>query len=608
MYRRNIVFSPATFPFPPFLGLAPAPKPENGIPILERAKYTYYLRITQVLESITITNSFTLGYDLYRFVAGAGGTGTWVNDGANTVLMTWKTAPTGYPSVNDYLEGDVKNSANVVIGKMTMGWVSKYIRKAKVEVDTVAACEASLDNGVGVNWKTVFEEVGWEMTTFVSNTNVTEPSGNSWSDAEMHATMLAKRDTVNLDTVWHYHILSVRNLDSTERGIMYDAGATDSNNVAREGIGIAAHWTIPNTVEWGLVKGMRSGASKKTFFRTAVHEIGHALGLFHNTVDNGFMNTTNVIAAGGTAAVPFPNNVKWSYADDDKRRLRHYPDIHVRPGGTAFGQASMANPLISPLDEAVKAAGVSLTVSPLMKSVPLGTPLRVNINLSNESGHALNLPSDISFKGGYVSGKVIDASGHVRSFSPLVICVDEERMGKLAHKKSVTDDLTLLRGKQGALFPTAGIYKIVVDIQWEDGGIDLAVSGSTEITVTPAVNEAHAKAAQKVLTTPDLLLTLVLGGDYLKDGLDALQTAMNDPILRPHYAYIEAKRLAKSFFNRKAELKTGAEFIAADTVMSIAEIKKAKTLMCTTTSEYSKNLDRTLKTKVASLGLTNVFV
>lgn len=65
-----------------------------------------------------------------------------------------------------------------------------------------------------------------------------------------------------------------------------------------------------------------------------MHEIGHAMGLLHNTVNNGFMNTTDVIAASATPpANPFPNNVIFSYADDDKRRLRHYPDIHVRPGG-----------------------------------------------------------------------------------------------------------------------------------------------------------------------------------------------------------------------------------------------------------------------------------
>jgi hypothetical protein len=75
----------------------------------------------------------------------------------------------------------------------------------------------------------------------LSQQNVRETSGNSWSNAELHAALLAHREKIDLDAEWRYHILAVKNLDATERGIMYDVGATDSDKVSREGIGIATH-------------------------------------------------------------------------------------------------------------------------------------------------------------------------------------------------------------------------------------------------------------------------------------------------------------------------------------------------------------------------------
>ena len=56
---------------------------------------------------------------------------------------------------------------------------------------------------------------------------------------------------------------------------------------------IASHGLIPDTNDWGLVRGKNLGETV-VYFRTAVHEIGHAMGLQHNKDDNGFMNTTRL--------------------------------------------------------------------------------------------------------------------------------------------------------------------------------------------------------------------------------------------------------------------------------------------------------------------------
>lgn len=608
LYQRptiRIPFKPGFPPIPSQTILLPGPSPAAGIPILSRSRYRYYLRVTQVLEGYTFTKSFTLGFEMWRFTKTSGGWstgGTWANEGAFTALMSWQSAPTGYPSSGDYLEGDVKNSAGTVVGRLTMGWLSKYLRKATIEIDRVAQSEAPLNNGAGVDWRAVGEGVDWDITVAVSDSNVAEPSGDSWSNAECHAAMLARRDASNLDAEWRYHVLAVRLLDATSRGIMYDNGATDSNNVPREGCAISSHWVIPNTAEWGLVKGMRFGTATMPYYRTAVHETGHAMGLYHNTVNNGFMNTTDVIAGSASSTNPFPNNIQWSFAADDQQRLRHMPDIYVRPGGTPFGTSYSTTP-ISPTDLCEEAEGLELKVMPLLKSVPLGAPVRINVKLENTTKEPLFAPTSLSMKSGQVKGMVVDPAGTVRTFQPLILCVEEHLVAALNPGKSIAHSFTLLRGNQGALFPMPGGHRIIVEVRWDAGDVEAVVAGETSVMVASAADEAHSQAALKVLSTPDALLTLVLGGDHLTDGIDAIKTALENPVLKPHFAFVEAKRVAERFGKRKGNLKTAAQLIDDTTVMSPAEIKRAAGLVKAegTDSAAGKSIAKALKTKARNV-------
>jgi hypothetical protein len=147
------------------------------------------------------------------------------------------------------------------------------------------------------------------------------------------------------------------------------------------------------------------------------------------------------------------------------------------------------------------------------------------------------------------------------------------------------------------------VHRISVEVRWSSGGAEAVVTGETSIMVMPAVDEAHAEAALKVLSTPDALLTLVLGGDHLEDGVEAIQTAVENPVLRPHFAYVEAKRLAKPFWEREADLEAASELIDGSTVMSPAEIEKAARLIEgeSADSAAGQSIAETLKSRVRTV-------
>ena len=610
LYQRPFKFicrpgwPPICFPV-----LLPGPDPANGIPILARDRYRYYLRVTQILEWFTFANSFTLGFEMYRFDKASGpwsSGGIWTKEGLLTAQMTWTPAPAGYPLSGAYLEGDVKDSAGTVVGKLTMGWVSEYLRKATFEIDRVSASEAPLNNGDAVNWRTIFDQVGWDATIVESNSNVTEPSGEGWSDAECHKGMLDWQDSADLDAQWRYYLLCVRRLDSTERGIMYDAYGGDSNNIPREGAAISSHWVFPNADPWGKCKGMRFGTATAPYFRTAVHEIGHALLQYHpsSAAGNHIMQVTPRIAANAVPPQQFPDNIEWAFLPDDQKALRHLPDIHVRPGGLPFGQAHTP---ISPEDMVVEATGLELKVAALLNAVPVGAPVRANLTLSNTANEPLPVPASLSLKAGQITGQVIDQSGTVRTFSTIVRHLDETDLRMLEPGQRMSHSLTLLRGSQGALFPSSGIYRIVVSATWDVSGYPIRVSGETIVMVTPAVDEAHAEAALKILSSADTLLTLALSGDHLEEGIAAIHTALKNPVLRPHFAYIEAKRLAQRFGKRKSNLKAASELIDESTIMSPSEIKKAATLVKSEGADRAagENIAKTLKHKVRELDVSD---
>jgi len=608
LYQRKLLYFPQArwlnYTYRGFPFLPPKPNPALGIPIFPRNSYRYYIRVKKLLQYITAADSFLLEFEMWRFHKN---TKSWTNEGTYSADMEWTTAPTGFPSSNDYLEGEIKNSDEIVVGRLSMGWVSDYLRKATVEIDRVSASEAPLNNGDGVDWGSIFDEVGWDVNVVNSDSNLTEPSGESWSNAELHQGMIDWRDNTNLDRNWVYHLICVRQLDFTSRGVMYDSIA-DTNNIPREGAAISSHWKFEDWESWGSCRDMRFGSATGPYFRTAVHEIGHAMMMFHpGGTGNHLLQVTPQIRDNAVDPVEFPDNIDWSFSNEDQTRFRHLPDVVVRPGTVlrfwTDVNSSYGGVPASPLDEIPEVEGMELNVLPELTEVPIGAPVRINFQLINTGEHPIPAPGRLNMKSGHISGKVIDPSGTQRTFATIVRVLDDMDIQLLNPTERRYDSLTLLRGYEGALFPFPGQHKVSVEVTWVINGNIFQFSGETNVMITQAVDKNHAKVASKIIASPDTLVTLVIGGDHLKDGIESIKDAIKNPVLRPHYAFIEARRLSERFYKRKANLRAFAELITDDVVMSTAEIKKAAKIIKSKKADPNlrKIVSKILKKKVKKL-------
>ncbi len=309
--------------------------PGEGIPIFPIAAYTFYLRVTKIEAA---ESGFDLTFEAHRYspliVTRLDGIPyeRWTLERSYTAQFRPAKAPQGYPEPTRFFVATLDLPDMLPI-QMQMGWVSPLLRKAVIEIDCVADTHAPLDNGAGVSWQSVFRSFGWDVTAVDSDHDITKTSGNPvWQPADAEAAMQAHRDNSNLDAEWRYYVLIASLVfapaEGGADGFMYHA--------KREALYVASQFKLPDRAEYGTLRGQRLDATI-AFLRTVMHETGHALGLGHNASGFHFMRPTPEIADGSTADKPFPTNIDWTFDPEDENRLRHWPDIAVRPGGAPVG-------------------------------------------------------------------------------------------------------------------------------------------------------------------------------------------------------------------------------------------------------------------------------
>ncbi len=552
------------------------PVPNQIVPAFPHSSYRSYLRALRVTERPGPPARLELHLGRQRLDDEQR---QWSTEPELTLVLGRIAGPIGGPAGGDRRTGDIEDEQGNPIGHARLNRVSDFLRRAVVEIDRTPASPAPLANGAGVDWASLFAGAGWEISVVESGQPLTKPESTpKWANHELHQMMVEFQQRRDGGGDWRHYLACVELLESAERGIMFDPGGTDSANMPREGAAVSSGWW-PREDEsdvWGRIRERLSlsleqatfGQATLPYFRTAAHEIGHTMGLGHNRFGPFIMRTTDRLDNNDT----FPANVQFAFSDVDHGRLRHWPDPYVRPGGVVVE----ANEL---LDEAGPSAldhELRLQVRPLSPVVPLGAPVRVRFRVKNKASKAVTLPS-LSLKSGHVRGRVDPPGGDPRALRPIILRLDSEDAGPALDRGAAEHHwITLLRGPQGALFPSPGLHRIVIELRREQAdGTPVMASGQTHVLVSATAEKSHARTVHRVLSTPDALLVLALGGRHLKQGIKAIKTALSDRLLRPHFGVVEAKRRG----GLGKPLKRVLEVLDKHTVMSVAELRRLAELV-----------------------------
>jgi hypothetical protein len=570
-----------------------------SIPVFPRKQYAYFLRITRLQADLETGKRILLEMEPYRFEHS---NHTWTRGEPLTAELNFSTGSDGI----HYWRGDVRTGSDIVMGHMVAVRISSFLRQAVVEIDRVAESECPEENEIGNDWKSIFKKAGWDVTIDISDDDIKLPEDHIWNNAELHKKMLEYREKVALDVQWRYHLMAVPNLGDGAFGVMYDNTVKGINGIPREGAAVASHVMVPDEEHWGKSRGQRFGAFKDLYFRTAIHEIGHAMMLYHpdNPYENYLMQKTIQIAHNVRPPQQFPDNIQWSFSPRDIHMLCHLPDIAIRPGGVCFGTPHQRLP-VNARDEVVEANGLELRVDAQPDVVPIGAPVRVNFILTNRSNQVKKVPGSLRIKSGHVSGRVIDPLGSSQDFATIIRYTNRNKKDVLSQDlqpgQSIAHSATLLWGTEGPLFPTSGFYRVILELNWYLEGVRFRIAGSDGVMVTPPKDNTHARAALKIFSTPNVLLALAIGGDHNEEGYEVIRNAMNHAVLKPHYDLVEAKRVGQNYFReREPKLKDTADIVNEDTVMSPTEVIRLTKILKSSAKETEKDVVK----KMSNLLLT----
>lgn len=570
----------------------------KDVPIFARSDYRFYLLATGLEQRSS--NEFDLSLTCFE-----PSKDKW-NPSNVVARLQWSEPPEGVPH-SDYLTGSILDEDGNEFGEITLCWVSFYLRRAFLEIDQVDNVGIPLNNYDGVEsrllltedkkrtWESVFAACGWRMEAKQSD-QPAEPASKIWTDGELHQALPSLRDSFDLDTEWRYHIFCVGKLDDGGRGYKFDVSGGELDNGDRgykydvsgvklrspvfESVVLAAKYAFAE--QWGSKLKGKALEATPVYFRTAVHEVGHALKLEHNFSTNGFMSTTDTILDdAGKKGMDVLEAIEWSFAADDLERLRHWPDPVVRPGVRGIPKFSLPGidefrlvALQGGSENRPTKIALELDVKPFEEEalVPLGAPVRILLTLTNTGEKPQRAPR-LRFKAGNITGTVELPSGEVRTFAPLAETIDELGVEQLEKGDHLTGSLTLLRGPEGPLFPNSGSYKVKVDLWVYEERQFYTLSKSTTVRVGPFRDEKHRRIAELLTRTPETLVSFAIGsGDGLVEGNQAVNLALNNPVLGPYFAVVRLKRLCRNIGRVRGSLDEAVRLLAKDSKLTPFEM------------------------------------
>ncbi|HET9537741.1 MAG TPA: hypothetical protein VFP43_20750 [Mesorhizobium sp.] len=505
------------------------------IPIFARARYHSYLRVTSVSAPVLVAGhaqcKLTIVAEQFNYTQPPAGQfkGTFPNTPSRTVTLKLSKVAAPFPfslTGGPFYEGRLLEGG-VDKGRVTLAWVSKFFRRATLEIDTLvgAVRPAPVPDGAGGMefFDTVFAKIGWQLTVAQDQLNVPVPAGvtptNCWSSADLHALMTTVRNpATNLDTEWRVHMIVVPAKLGCSRGVMYD-----QIGVPREGCASFSDDGYPtaDSANFGLAANRKQRDVPRAFLRSATHELTHTLNQIHQeqetAADNSIMTTTPSVAdvlGGAATGEPgvFPDQIKLAQNTNVRHHLNHMPDPVIRPGGWPFASWFPTGAPQAADRHDFASSELTLTVTAGTNRVALGQPLDLSWTMTNTSGGSLRAPNDVSIEALFASITVTDGEGRERPVRPFAIICEHAKVSELEAAKSVSASTKVFWSTGGFAFERPGRYRVDVAVSWSAQGVLVGVQGGVDVFVDYPTSNADNHAADLVLH-PEVGKWVALGGD-----------------------------------------------------------------------------------------------
>ncbi|MFF3492434.1 hypothetical protein ACFYWS_13895 [Streptomyces sp. NPDC002795] len=450
---------------------------------------------------------------------------------------------------------------------------SAYFRSVDYEVDTVIGQTelASYDTSKGttppgyahrvITVPSAFAEAGVELRS-AGTRNVLDTSGAGtgvlWSDAELHAAMVANFSGYRDVPQWKLWALVAGKYEGSAGtiGIMFDY----VSGLHRQGLAV---------FEQSIKEAGIAGAAWD--MHTYVHEIGHAFNLLHSWEkhlanppaplgprsgygDVSWMNYPHLYKGGTADGIEaFWGSFPFRFSDNEIRHLRHGFYRHVIPGGSNWAanaamDISAAEMFALPLTDE---SGLALELEG-QEAFEYGEPVVTQIKLSRTGSRGDVLVSpDLQPAAGHVIVAITDPYGRSRMFQPLTrICgghdatADTVTLTEAA--PAVYTSAYIGYGAEGLLFSEPGLYKVTATYQAPSGA--RVVSAARTVRVRQPLARDEQRIGELMMGDAQGQLLTFLGSDapQLQTGNDALQEVIERYSNHPLAAHARLARGANA--------------------------------------------------------------
>ncbi|MFF7845340.1 hypothetical protein ACFZC6_42360 [Streptomyces ossamyceticus] len=522
------------------------------IPVFPRDRYHSYLKATRLVVPLFGLPGrpcqVTLDMDEFDYTQPPAGSfkGSFPSSPSRSlrlVLTRVPGSPLPLPGLGGpRFEGRVFEG-DVLRGTVTLTWVSSFLRRAVLEIDTLRGAvgpqPVPAASGSGTEFfDTVYATAGWDLAIdrVEAQVDIPVPVGVNptacWSAANLHALMSGvRRSSTDLDAEWRTHLVVVPAALGCSRGVMYD-----QIGVPREGSASFSDDGYPSSdsSNFGLAENQRQRDFPRAYLRSATHEVTHAFNQIHQesetAADNSIMTTTPSVAdvlGGPATGAPgvFPDQINLGFNPTVRNHLAHMPDPVVRPGGWPFASWFPAGAPQASDRNLFRSDELDFEVWAEAGRVPLGAPVTVSWRLTNTSQGELVVPTDLRMEALFATMSCLDESGEERPVRPFVITCESAKLAPLAPGESLNAEYRVFWSSDGFPLERPGRHTLTVTVAWSAGGVPVGVTGSCEVWVDRPTTDAENRDAALVMH-PEVGKWVVLGGGayHLPEAVDRLRT------------------------------------------------------------------------------------